>query len=257
MTEAALRARRLAGQRRFYDLVASGSDGARRVDLPGGVQATVCPARGDRSLFNAVVYEDPAALVAALPELPEVYAGIDAWTVWVLPGDEVAAPALEAAGHVLDGTPREMAALLAEMDLAPRAELELVEADWWTLAEINEDAYVASLGGRYMGVVSERWAPDAGHPHVAALDGRPSACVLVLDVEGDAYVTMVATRKDAQGRGLCSELLRSALREAARRGATTTSLEATAMGAPVYARLGYADLGTMQMWERRNLADSA
>ena len=34
-------------------------------------------------------------------------------------------------------------------------------------------------------------------------------------------------------------------------GATTTSLEATKLGRGLYARLGYGDLGELQMWERR------
>ena len=42
-----------------------------------------------------------------------------------------------------------------------------------------------------------------------------------------------------------------ALHDARERGATTTSLQATKMGYPLYARLGYRDLGALQMWERR------
>jgi len=42
-----------------------------------------------------------------------------------------------------------------------------------------------------------------------------------------------------------------ALLDARERGCTTTSLQATKMGQPVYDRLGYRDLGPIQMWERR------
>jgi hypothetical protein len=42
-----------------------------------------------------------------------------------------------------------------------------------------------------------------------------------------------------------------ALLEARGRGCTTTSLQATMRGRPVYQRLGYRDIGAMHMWERR------
>jgi hypothetical protein len=45
--------------------------------------------------------------------------------------------------------------------------------------------------------------------------------------------------------------MRTALREARERGCTTTCLEATARGEPVYARLGYRPLGRLGMWELR------
>jgi hypothetical protein len=45
--------------------------------------------------------------------------------------------------------------------------------------------------------------------------------------------------------------MRQALLDARERGCTTTSLQATAMGRPVYRRLGYRELGVIEMWERR------
>jgi len=44
--------------------------------------------------------------------------------------------------------------------------------------------------------------------------------------------------------------MRTALRAARDQGCTSTSLEASAAGRPVYARLGYRDLGETQLWER-------
>jgi hypothetical protein len=46
-------------------------------------------------------------------------------------------------------------------------------------------------------------------------------------------------------------LLREALRDSLARGCTTTTLESTSLGRPVYERIGYRSLGTLQMWERR------
>jgi hypothetical protein len=41
------------------------------------------------------------------------------------------------------------------------------------------------------------------------------------------------------------------LHDARERGCATTSLQATKLGHSIYARLGYRDVGAVQMWERR------
>jgi ribosomal protein S18 acetylase RimI-like enzyme len=80
---------------------------------------------------------------------------------------------------------------------------------------------------------------------------------VVLVCEADAYVCFVAVDPVARGRGLCSELLRRGLARAAEDGATSTTLEASAMGAPIYAAMGYRSVGLMGMWERRVRDNSA
>lgn len=254
--DAALRARRIRSHRAWLVALGNASDGARFVELRGSVWAAITPARPERSIVNAVVYEDAGALLASLDELAERYAeaGIRAWTVWVPGGDAGVAEALAAAGHLLDGRPREMGGTLAEMDLEPRLELELdPEPALVDVAEINEAAYFASAGGAYFGPALARFEAVR---YVARHDGRPASCLAIVDADGDAYVALVATRPEAQRRGLAGELLRLALRQARGRGLETTTLEATAAGAPVYARLGYRDLGEIQMWERRVRNDS-
>jgi GNAT superfamily N-acetyltransferase len=64
-------------------------------------------------------------------------------------------------------------------------------------------------------------------------------------------ITLVATLPEARGRGMAGALIRRALADARERGCRTTTLVATRLGYPVYARLGYRDLGRLQMWERR------
>ena len=60
---------------------------------------------------------------------------------------------------------------------------------------------------------------------------------------------------EARGRGVSGWLLAHALRAAADDGLETTTLQATKLGYPVYEKLGYRDLGSAQMWERRRTAD--
>ena len=258
MRDSELKARRLASHLEHMRLVGGASEGARCFELAdGAVRASITPVRPDRSVLNGVAYSDTEALIAGLDELARAYdeAAIQAWTVWVPEEDTRAAQALEAAGHALDGVPRDMGAALADMDLEPRFDLDLdPDPSWIDIAEVNEAAYFASAQGGYFGPALARYS---ARPYLARLDGRPACTVVIEDTDGDAYVQLVATRPEAQRRGLAGELLRLALAEARERGMHTTTLEATAAGAPVYGRLGYRDLGVLQMWERRVRKDSA
>jgi ribosomal protein S18 acetylase RimI-like enzyme len=87
--------------------------------------------------------------------------------------------------------------------------------------------------------------------YVARLDGEPCACTAAFRHGDNCDVTMVATLPEARGRGLATELMKRALVDARERGCSTTTLVATKAGEPIYARLGYRALHTLEMWERR------
>ena len=240
MTEAELAARRLATHQSFYSLFP-------HVTPAPGVVASVVPASPERSLFNAVTYTDRAGVGLLLPHLADVYAraGVRAWTVWVLPGDEVLCEMLTAAGHRLDGLPEGMGAELAALDLDGPDVAET--PSWDDVVATNAAAY----GAPAEGLEAMRLAGDGMRLYGAA----GGAVVLAIhDHDGDAGVTYVAARPEARGRGLVGMLLRQALRDAAERGCTTTTLESTKLGRPVYERIGFRPLGTLQMWERRSAA---
>jgi GNAT superfamily N-acetyltransferase len=95
------------------------------------------------------------------------------------------------------------------------------------------------------------------HVYLARRSGRPAACTAALDVAGDCGIYWVGTLPEARGAGLATGLMRQALLDGRERGCTTTSLQATAMGRPVYRRLGYRELGVIEMWERRRAAASS
>ena len=95
---------------------------------------------------------------------------------------------------------------------------------------------------------------EGAHAYAAIVDGEPVACTVALDHAGDCCITFVATLPQARGRGLATELMTRALVDARERGCTSTSLQATKAGEPIYARLGYRSLGPLQMWERRKPA---
>jgi GNAT superfamily N-acetyltransferase len=80
----------------------------------------------------------------------------------------------------------------------------------------------------------------------------PNGAASVVHDDGDnCEFWIAATIPEAQGRGLLSGLLHRALLDARDRGCTTSTTQATKMGEPVYARLGYRKFGTIEMWERR------
>jgi GNAT superfamily N-acetyltransferase len=250
MDDATLAARQLAGQMAAFE---HNVGSAGRVLRPApGVLATLVAAAPERSLPNSVVYADPAALTdAVLDDLEARYddAGVRAWTVWTRPEDAGVAERLAARGHTLDGQPLLMAGALDTMDLQPRTDLDWEEAPSWALlGALNDRAYGMPGDFERLG----RHMRDARTvPWVARVDGEPAGCTGVLVQDGNAEVWMVAVTPEARGRGLSAEILRHALSAARAQGATTTSLESSAMGEPTYRRLGYRDLGRLGMWEKR------
>ena len=243
--------RMLRSMREFFRLVGRSSEGAHVIELDG-VMGSVCPRVPERSLPNSVVYETQEALTAALPELTRRYddAGIDAWTVWVPEDDGMAAKALADAGHVLDADPAAMTLELAGL-AQPDGDLDYREGDdlMPVVASINDRAY--PFEGTPFADFTAGQPPGVTRDYVAYLEGEPAASVVILPVEGDASVWDVATLPDARGRGLCGRLLHRALWDARERGCDLSTLQATKLGEPVYARLGYRSHGALQMWERR------
>jgi ribosomal protein S18 acetylase RimI-like enzyme len=243
MDEGALYERMLGSMEAFFGRIAEA------VLARDGVLAVACPSIPDQSVFNSVMYRDPAALVARLPELARAYdaAGARAWTVWTPRRDVEVARALEEAGHVLDAWPEAMAARLDELDLAGGAE----GLDWTPRGDVADMCAVLEEAFHWPAEPAARRFAGMEHVYVARVQGRPVACVAALDRGGDCAIWNVGTREAARGRGLATALLRQALRDGRDRGCETTTLQATQMGRPVYRRLGYRELGPIDMWERR------
>ena len=78
-----------------------------------------------------------------------------------------------------------------------------------------------------------------------------AATIATLDHGADCEIWSVATLAEARGRGLATALMRQGLWDAREGGCETSTLQATAAGRPVYERLGYRDLGALEMWEYR------
>ena len=217
-----------------------------------GVVAAVTPAIPAASIVNASVFEDVPRLRAALPRLREAYAaaGVQAWSVWADAHDEGAAGALEDAGLRLDSTPPAM----AHEDLAAVSAPADEELDWTgdpaprDYGAAMERAY-GMPSGAFSGAIDDlgselRW-------YVAFDNGAPVACASTCERDGACGFYAVGTVPEARGRGLCSRLMRRAMADAAARGCEVAVLQASAMGEPVYARLGFRTIGRMHHYEHR------
>jgi GNAT superfamily N-acetyltransferase len=145
-----------------------------------------------------------------------------------------------------------MGAVIDTMQLEPAGDLDWCETDDMALvARINDAAYnfpppaFSALFDRN----SARW-----HAYVANAGGEPRCCVLTYHaIDGDVGVSAVATLAEARGTGLATKLLSAALAKARKADMTTTTLQSSPMGRGVYEKMGYRDLGEMQMWERRRV----
>jgi GNAT superfamily N-acetyltransferase len=171
--------------------------------------------------------------------------------VWVPEDDRETAALLEASGHQLDSTPAAMV-----LELAGLPDPQPGELDWDAhaaaadIGRINDLAYglsQATFGAAIAGLSSE---PPL-RLYQARVDGQPASVLGTLDDGDDCGVYFVATLKEHRGKRLAARLLHVALAEARDRGLRTSSLQSTKLGYPVYERLGYEPIFTIQMWERR------
>jgi GNAT superfamily N-acetyltransferase len=238
----------MGNQPHMWRLIATACGGELFTD--GGLQAAIVPGSPNRSFFNSVFHDDTEHLIESLPRLAEVYdeAGINAWTVWIHADDEWARAALEEAGHGLDATPRAMGLALSELNgpgLDPALEIRS-EMDMETLSRINEIAYGYPEGDMPM------MEPMPGtEVFLADLDGETVGTVVTCDRDEDSEVTFVATLPEARGRGVAGRMMGHALAKERDSGRLGSTLIATKLGLPVYEKLGYRDVGGLEMWEKR------
>lgn len=181
LDEKELRRRAIEGVRDEVEAFGSGAPDSLPVRREG-LLASIAPASPQRSLFNSVYYDDPAALAAEVDALEQ---------------------ADRAYGYESDGF----------------------------AAGIARETRI-------------RW-------HGAFAAGEPVGCLGTIEVGDDCLVTGVATPPEHRGRGIASWLLWQALAEAGEGGLTSASLQASRSGAPLYERIGFRDLGFIEMWEMR------
>jgi GNAT superfamily N-acetyltransferase len=211
-----------------------------------GIGTLVTPSVPNRAVVNSVVPQRGADVEAAYDWLEERYAEVDAWTVWVPETETEVAAFLESRGHVLDADPAMMVLDLPGWQ-PPVEPVEWEPATVEEVARVNEAAYPWRDGSMERAIREGAFDDIEFRLYIAA-----GASVLATnDCGPDAGVALVATEPEARGRGLSAGLLAAAMVEARDRGREISTLQATKMGEPVYARLGYRRFGAIHMWERR------
>jgi GNAT superfamily N-acetyltransferase len=226
------------------------SDRAAVVDEGGvllGASGTTFP-----FLFNAAFRTDPGvAPKEVLERADEFFGARDRdYTVVSGPEDDDLVAALDEAGCWMWGTAPEMICR-ERLDDAPAPEgIELRvatdEADIADFLAVNSAAYQS------LGMPAEAFPESVNRPErllephlhtvVAHLDGEAVGTAQALLSHGIAGVYWVGTREAARGRGVGEAVTRAVTNWAFDQGAQAQSLQASSMGEPIYARMGYETL---------------
>lgn len=205
------------------------------------------------SLFNATAFDRsrPESLETVLTRMWPIYeeSPVASWSVWIPEGEAEAERIAAGREMAIDSTPRAMGSELAELDLS--ADTDIVEQVWdmSTVATLNERAYGVPPG--LFGASDSTPQPEGARCFIASDEGRPVSVVVTLaNGDHDCAVAWVATNPDKQGRGFGKATMTAALKAAVEDGFATTTLQASAAGVPLYASLGYRDLGVaINLWQ--------
>jgi hypothetical protein len=211
-------------------------------------------------VFNGVVRTDPGVapedvIGRADAFFDELHRG---YTVVTGPEDDDLAAHVESAGLWAFGTTPEMVCRQRLADVDPPDGILLrratTEADIADMVAVNSAAY-QSLGmpGHAMPEAIDRF-DRVLEPHIATVvayqGDEPVASAQALLSHGIAGVFWVGTTEPARGRGLGETVCRWVTNWAFDHGAAAQSLEASTMGEPIYARMGYEELYRYTSWFR-------
>lgn len=222
-----------------WQAYARGSGDAQLLRLDG-VAAAIFPSGPERAVYNNAVLDrdlTAAALVRAADAMEAAYgsAGVDRFAAWVHEADEAMQAELSGRGYTVEECTRAMGMSLDGLALeAPR--LAIHPLGW---AEYLSYLQVAGMpAGLLSGV-------NTGCFHVLGIrDGAdPVATAIAFDHEGDCGIFNMSTLEAFRRQGHGTALTAQHLLDAAARGCSTASLQATPMAERIYAEAGFRDLG--------------
>lgn len=204
--------------------------------------------------LNGVVSFDGGRVADRLREIERTLTGVP-WLWWVGPdSDDRTATDLIRHGYREIGSMPVMAARLDSVrSTPPPAGLEIRQVtdaaalDEWvrcyttafgTKAAHNEIARLESV---------RTGTPDTLIRYSGHLDGRIVGTAALFVTEDVAGVYVVSTLEEFRGRGIGTALTAAVLRAGQRMGLTTGTLQASSMGVPVYARMGFREVARYRL----------
>jgi ribosomal protein S18 acetylase RimI-like enzyme len=236
VTDAELYRRGIATALACWEAFARGTPDAALRRCPG-VAVAVFPSGAERTVYNNAILDGDLGAGgrrAALEAMEAAYAraGITEFAAWTHEADAAMRADLEHRGYALAETTRAMGASLEALEL-PRDDAHVESAEW------SEHVRLIEMPAGFLAGIDH----TALHVAVARLGGETVSTGIAFDHDGDCGIFNVGTLEHARRRGLGSALTAALVRDAAARGCTTASLQATEMAVALYAGLGFRDLG--------------
>ncbi len=212
-------------------------------------------------LSNAVARLDPGVSPGEVMERARAFFAEDgrAFTLWIRGEQDADLDTLARAErlHAISDIPTPWMTLRTRL---PNAELP----HGVTLSQVRDAAELRDV----VQVSQQAWAPVGLPPAetasllarpermlaphliwvLARLEGRPAATAMVLCSHGVAGVYWVGTTPDARRRGLAELVTRAVGNLGLDAGMRVAALQASPMGRPVYARMGYESVSTTRWY---------
>jgi len=239
MTDAELYRRGTATLLAAWARYAAGSDGGAVLRLDG-VCAAVFPNNPEHAVYNNALFDrnlGPGRRAAAVEAMEAAYrdAGVGSYAAWVHETDDAMCAELGSRGYRVAETTRAMGMELDDLP-GPLPDIALEVPAW--------EQYVAYLerAGAPPGLLVDA-DPSAFHAVGACMAGECVATAIAFDHDGDCGIFNMSTLETARRRGLGTALTARHVHDAARRGCSTASLQATGMAERMYAAAGFRDLG--------------
>ena len=160
-------------------------------------------------------------------------------------GDAAALDACIAAGLEPDMSHPVMVAAVADIATPVDVDIRRVEATSWVDHAGTVEAAFGAPPGFLAPVLPETLAEQPGYAAFALyVEGEVAATAALVVVDDIAGIYNVGTREAFRRRGFGGAVTAAAVAEGARRGCRLTTLQASAMGHPVYERMGFRTVTT-------------